>query len=178
MHSNSSFVAIDFETADNGADSACAIGLVKVVGSRVVKRAYHLIRPPRREFVFSYLHGIEWRQVSQKPTFKQVWPELIGLFSGTEFIAAHNASFDRRVLYACCEAAGIEQPAQSFVCTVALARRVWKIYPTKLPDVCDRLGIRLDHHHALSDALACAKIVIASFKLDNNKILGRTRLKH
>ena len=42
-----------------------------------------------------------------------------------------------------------------------MARRAWNLRPTKLPDVCRHLGITLNHHDALSDALACAKIVIA-----------------
>ncbi len=162
MPTQSSFVAIDFETADYDPDSACAIGLVSVVGKRIVGREYHLIRPPRRNIVFSYYHGIEWRHVSKKPTFKQLWPKLSRVIRGSDFIAAHYASFDRRVLYACCEAAGITPPSQDFICTVRLARRIWQIYPTKLPNVCDYLGIRLNHHHARSDSEACAKIVLAS----------------
>jgi DNA polymerase-3 subunit epsilon len=43
-----------------------------------------------------------------------------------------------------------------------LARKKWKLYPTKLPDVCRYLDIPLNHHEALSDAMACAKIVIAA----------------
>lgn len=158
------FVAIDFETADHEPDSACAVGLVRVVGNRIVEREYHLIRPPRRTFVFSYFHGIEWRHVSRSPTFKQLWPRLKRAIHGADFIAAHNASFDRRVLYACCAAADIAPPPQGFLCTVRLARMTWQIYPTKLPNVCDYLGIRLNHHHALSDSEACARIVIASNK--------------
>jgi DNA polymerase III subunit epsilon len=46
------FAAIDFETADYERDSACAVGIVRVADGRVVRRVYHLIRPPRREFVF------------------------------------------------------------------------------------------------------------------------------
>jgi DNA polymerase-3 subunit epsilon len=84
------------------------------------------------------------------------------MFDGVDFIAAHNAPFDRNVLRACCEAHGIEPPRQRFACTMKLARKVWGIYPTKLPDVCDELGIDLDHHEALSDAEACARIVIAA----------------
>jgi DNA polymerase-3 subunit epsilon len=45
---------------------------------------------------------------------------------------------------------------------VRLARRVWGIYPTRLSDVCRRLGIPLRHHDAASDAEACARIVIAA----------------
>jgi DNA polymerase-3 subunit epsilon len=47
---------------------------------------------------------------------------------------------------------------------VRLARSTWSIYPTKLPNVCSHLNIELNHHEALSDALACAQIVIAAEK--------------
>ncbi|HEY5649394.1 MAG TPA: exonuclease domain-containing protein, partial [Nitrospiria bacterium] len=118
----SKFLAIDFETADYGPDSACAVGLVKVAGKRVVGRKHFLIRPPRREMFFSYIHGIEWGDVSRKPTFKQLWPRIEPFFSDIEFIAAHNASFDRRVLNACCESARITPPEHPYVCTMVLAR--------------------------------------------------------
>ena len=49
------FVAIDFETANYARDSACAVGLVKVVGGEIVDKAVHLIKPPTREFVFTYI---------------------------------------------------------------------------------------------------------------------------
>ena len=60
-----------------------------------------------------------------------------------DFLAAHNASFDQSVLIACCDRARIRPPRHQFRCTVALARSVWSIYPTTLPDVCRRLGITL-----------------------------------
>ena len=57
------FAAIDFETADYGRDSACAVAVVRVERSEIVDRVRYLIRPPRRHFVFSYLHGITWDDV-------------------------------------------------------------------------------------------------------------------
>ncbi len=84
------------------------------------------------------------------------------LLDGAEFLAAHNAGFDRSVLRACCTAAGLEVPTLEFVCTMVLARRRWAIRPTKLPDVCRYLGIPLDHHNPRSDAEACARILIAA----------------
>ena len=164
MESERTFVAIDFETADYYPDSACAVGLVKVVGDRIVERQYHLIKPPRKSFVFSELHGITWTDVRKKPAFGQIWPKLRRFLNGVDFLAAHNASFDRNVLYACAYATGVHVPEYSFVCTVQLARKAWGIYPTKLPHVCESLGIELDHHYALSDAEACARIVIAANK--------------
>jgi hypothetical protein len=47
------FVALDFETADQGRDSACSIALVRVERQVIVHREHHLIRPPRRNFAFT-----------------------------------------------------------------------------------------------------------------------------
>ncbi len=158
------FVALDFETADYPRDSACALGLVRVENHRIVRRTYHLIRPPRRRFSFTYLHGITWEDVAHQPTFAELWPSLTPFLEGVDFLAAHNASFDRSVLQRCCETAGLTPPALPFECTVRLARQTWDIFPTKLNDVCDHLGITLKHHHAASDAEACALIVIAAHR--------------
>ncbi|HEY4001058.1 MAG TPA: 3'-5' exonuclease [Candidatus Xenobia bacterium] len=154
------FVAIDFETADYGADSACAVALVRVENGHVVSRAARLIRPPRRYFQFSYIHGITWRDVQREPRFAEVWPSLRPMLEGATFLAAHNAAFDRRVLEACCRAAGLDSPGLPFECTVRLARRTWGVRPTKLPNVCDYLGLSLRHHDPASDAEACALIVV------------------
>jgi DNA polymerase-3 subunit epsilon len=159
------FAAIDFETADYGRDSACAVGIVRVENDRIVERAYRLVRPPRQEFVFTYLHGITWEMVRSEPAFGQLWPELKRLLRDLDFLAAHNASFDRGVLEACCRQAGLPVPRLPFQCTVRLAREVFGVYPTKLPDVCRALRLKLDqHHHAQADAEACARIVLAARK--------------
>ena len=156
----SRFVAIDFETADYGSDSACAVGLVRVENRRIVDRLSLLIRPPRRYFQFTWLHGIAWEDVAGEPTFGELWPRMAPLFKGVEFIAAHNASFDRRVLDECCLQYHRTPPACRYLCTMRLARRLWDIRPTKLSDVCGEFDIPLQHHHAGSDAWACAKIVL------------------
>lgn len=159
------FVALDFETADNGADSACAIGLVTVAGGKIVDKQHFLIKPPRPHFLFSYIHGITWEHVKDKPTFKDLWPRIKKTLDEADYVAAHNASFDKRVLAACCQAIGVKEERR-FVCTVQLARKTWNIRPTKLNNVCDFLRIDLNHHEALSDAEACARIVIAAGRGD------------
>ncbi|MGB8274088.1 MAG: exonuclease domain-containing protein [Alphaproteobacteria bacterium] len=156
------FAAIDFETADYGRDSACAIGVVTVRGGRVVERFHRLIRPPRSRFHFTYIHGIRWSDVRHAPTFADLWPELESRLLGADFLAAHNAPFDAGVLNACLLSAGLAWPARDFVCTVRLARAVWGIRPTTLPNVCRELAIPLRHHDPLSDAEASACIVLAA----------------
>jgi DNA polymerase III subunit epsilon len=154
------FVALDFETADPMRDSACALALVRVEDGRVTARDVRLLRPPREEFHFTRIHGLTWEMVEKEPAFGEAWPEMAPLLEGADFLAAHNASFDRSVMRACCEGAGLGMPAVPFLCTVRLARRTWGIYPTRLPDVCRRLRIPLRHHEAGSDAEACASIVV------------------
>ncbi len=154
------FAAIDFETADYGRDSACSVSVIIVKKRKIVKNASFLIRPPRREFIFSYLHGITWQDVESEPNFSELWPKINRLLKRVEFIAAHNASFDRGVLHACCAKAGIIPPDIKYLCTMKLARRLWGLYPTKLSDVSRHFGISFNHHDAESDALACAKIVL------------------
>ncbi len=156
------FAAIDFETADNGRDSACALAIVIVEGEQIIHEALHLIRPPRPYFLFSYIHGITWHDVADKPTFREIWPDVAQSLQGVDFLAAHNAGFDRSVLFSCCHAACLEQPTTNFQCTAKLARQSWALSPARLPDVCRHLDIPLHHHQALSDARACAQILLAA----------------
>ncbi|MCX8108922.1 MAG: 3'-5' exonuclease, partial [Verrucomicrobiae bacterium] len=146
--------------ANHDPASACAVGIVRVQSNEIVCRRLFLIRPPTKHFVFSYLHGITWEDVKSAPTFGELWPELTSYFDGVEFLVAHNARFDRGVLATCCLHAGLRPPVKRFLCTMLIARRLWRIHPTKLPDVCRRLGIPLNHHDAVSDSEACARIMI------------------
>jgi DNA polymerase III subunit epsilon len=158
------FAALDFETADYGRDSACALSIVIVENGQVVQTRTELIRPPRQEFYFTYLHGISWSHVKNKPPFGELWPDLQKLLDQVDFVAAHNATFDRSVLRACCETAQHEHVRLPFLCTVKLAREVWNLFPTTLAHVAHHLHIPLKHHDAASDALACAQIVIKALE--------------
>lgn len=161
-HWGGRFAAIDFETANQRPESACALGVVVVADGRIVDRFYELIRPATSEFLFTHIHGLSWTEVRTAQTFAELWPRVGARLRDVEFLAAHNAAFDRRVLGECCAAYGLPAVPHPFVCTVKVAREVWNIRPTRLPDVCARLRIGLQHHHAESDAEACARIVIAA----------------
>ena len=151
-------------TANHSRDSACAIGVALVRQGRLVALERRLIRPPTPDFFFTHVHGIEWEDVRNEPSFAEVWADLHPVFADVDFLAAHNAPFDRSVLHACCETHRLRVPAQPFICTVQMARSVFDIYPTNLPAVCRRLRIPLSHHEAGSDAEACARIVLAAMK--------------
>lgn len=156
------FIALDFETANRRPTSACAVGLVRIDRGVVVDRQYHLIRPPHGSWVFSDLHGISDLDTRGQPTFIELWPSIARFLSAGEFVAAHNAGFDAGVLRACCVRAGLRPPRLRFICSLGLARAVLSIHPANLANVCHRLGIELEHHNALSDAEAAARVVLAA----------------
>jgi DNA polymerase-3 subunit epsilon len=161
-----SFAAIDFETATARRDSACALGVCVVEGGLVRPPRVCLIRPPQgRVDAANYrVHGIGWPRLRTAPTFAQVWPRALAFIesAGAAFLAAHNASFDRTVLEASCDAAGLAAPTLPWVCTFKLAQDRWGKGGNKLPQVCGLLGIDCSgHHEAGRDAEMCARVLVA-----------------
>jgi DNA polymerase-3 subunit epsilon len=57
---------------------------------------------------------------------------------------------------------------------VKLARQVWRLPSNKLNLVCEHLNIPLQHHDALSDAEACARIVLEAEKVKRLKASLKT----
>jgi DNA polymerase-3 subunit epsilon len=172
-------LCIDFETADYYSNSACALAMVKIQNNRIVAEKSILIRPPRRRIIFSYIHKLTWNNLKNQPTFSYHWPGIKDWFDDVDYIAAHNAGFDRGVLFAVLNEIGADKPKAPFLCTVRMSRLVWKLHPTKLNLVCSYLGIPLNHHEALSDARACAQIILAAKRdaEEFDEILIRSLLK-
>ena len=125
--------------------------------------------------MFTHIHGITWDMVRDAPPFAELWPQLNDWLRGVQFLAAHNASFDRGVLEACCRSSGLELPKIPFRCTVRMARETFRIYPTRLECVCEALGIPLVHHQAESDAEACARIVLAARDKEQSARVARVQ---
>lgn len=159
------FAAIDFETADPGRDSACAVGLCRVEGSSIVYTEASLIRPPREKVhpMCQAVHGLTWLDLRSAKPFAEVWRAMSPILAGVSTLVAHNVQFDRSVLVACCEAADLSVPDCDWICTLEMSRARWpKPFTNKLPDVCQRLGITFrNHHNAKADAIACAKVLLA-----------------
>ncbi len=159
MDSSTTFIALDFETADRGPDSACALGMARLRNGQIEDTFYSLIRPPRKDVQFTWVHGLTWPMLAPCPTFPELWEQISSFLEGADYLAAHNAAFDRGVLYACCQKAGLPQPEAPFVCTLKGSRNYLRLPSHSLNNVSAFLGIPLIHHHALEDATASAKIL-------------------
>lgn len=174
-----SFVAIDFETATWG--SACAVGVAHFEGGVKIDERYTLINPKisarRWDRGAIRVHGIRPDDVVDAPTFEDVWPELIH-YAACYPLIAHNANFDMGVLRSEIERADLPAPMIRYGCSMRLARTAWpkrrkKVVEEasveeirsapenhKLNTLSEFLGVELDHHNALSDAVACGEITV------------------
>jgi DNA polymerase III subunit epsilon len=158
------YVAIDFETANRSRASACSLAAVTVENGQIVNSAYSLIRPPVLRFDYwnTKIHGITVEDVADKPTFAELWPRIKPHLEH-KVVIAHNAAFDIGVLRCMLDEYGLSHPHFRYVCTVAIARRVWTDSENyKLSTLAKRLAIEFEHHNALHDARACAMIALSA----------------
>ncbi|WP_353116196.1 exonuclease domain-containing protein [Microbacterium sp.] len=158
------FTAIDFETANSSPASACQVGLVRVRGGEVVAQAGWLIRPPSGHDDFQEwnvrIHGIRPEDVHDADTWTEQIDRLCA-FAGADVLVAHNAGFDLNVLRRACEATGLAAPPYRSLCSLAVARKTYRLESYRLPKAAEAAGFGdFPHHDALADARACAQIVI------------------
>mgnify|MGYP003493540058 FL=1 len=156
------FVAIDFETAT--AYHPCSVGIVTVENGVIVDEFVTLIKPPRNEYSpFTIaVHGIYPRDTLNAKNFAQVFPEIQKRLQN-RIVVAHNESFDRNVLAKSMALYGLDYESLNigyrWECTVKIYKAKG-LKPTKLSDCGREMQIELNHHEALSDARACAKLYL------------------
>lgn len=161
------FVAIDVETANYNPTSICAIGAVKVVDGVIVDRFYELVKPEPNWYVRNFtenIHGISRSDTDSCPCFCEIWQRLEP-FIGNLPLVAHNKAFDERCIRATFNVYGMDYPEYDFYCTLSKARATIPrtlLKSFSLPYLCQFLGIPFsNHHNALADAEACAKIAMS-----------------
>ncbi|HTQ14357.1 MAG TPA: exonuclease domain-containing protein [Rhizomicrobium sp.] len=157
-------IAIDFETANERRDSACAVGLAWVSGTNITRVEYRLIRPKEMRFsgINVSIHGICSEDVKDAPEFPDVMSEFRNEMKDAVVIA-HNASFDMSVWRASLDCYNLQYPTIRYLCTLLMARKVWRnLESYRLADLAREFGIAFRHHHAADDAKACGTIGVAA----------------
>lgn len=156
------FAAIDFETAREDRNSACAVGLSIVDDNESTLEDSWLIRPPdnRYDDFNIAIHGIRPADTSDAPNFDQVWPEVADLI-GDRLVIAHNTAFDMYVLQHASAYWDYTPPNLNFACTYRLAKDTWpERWSYRLFNLAEDFDIDLIHHDALSDASAAAQVAL------------------
>lgn len=133
-------------------------------GGRIVDTYYSLIRP-RPNFYSRFttaVHGLKYEDTAEAPEFDAVWPDVASRIGDLPLVA-HNSPFDEGCLRAVFELYGMPYPEYRFYCTCRASRRVFgpRLPNHQLHTVSAACGFDLaDHHHALADAEACARIAM------------------
>jgi DNA polymerase-3 subunit epsilon len=153
-----SFTAIDFETAQGARNTICQIGLVRVENGTIIHKLDILVQPPGNNYFWrnTQIHGIRPEHTLNSQTFGVLWSQ-IEPFIGGKHVVAHNMAFDNSCLSQTLNYYGLKPPQFQKYCT-------YQIYGNSLRACCDKYGIALNHHNALSDALACAELFIRHHK--------------
>ncbi len=155
------YIVFDVETPNRLCDRMSAIGITSVEDGRITDSFYSLVNPETYFDQFNVeLTGIDENIVKNAPTFPELWEEIQPMLSNG-LLVAHNAVFDTSVLKKCLRYYQIEwKPYVRYICTVQMGRKLLPDISHKLNVLCDYYGISLDHHHADSDSLACAEILL------------------
>lgn len=161
------FVAIDFETANRKRDRACSLGLAVVRDGKIVDQYSSLVKPCELAFDDDLIaiHGITPEAVKDAPTLVDIWGE-IERRCGNHTMIAHNAAFDIGVLSACAPDDDGSWLPTTYLCTSRGAKSLLPGLPNhKLHTLANLFGLHLEHHDALSDAIACAEIALRLFPM-------------
>lgn len=154
------FVAIDFETANFDRASVCAVGLTRVVDSRIASTESWFVNPPTGlNFTNTYLHGIGPEHVSGAPSWQETLQRINHVANGDPLIA--YSPFDKGVYNAANNLTGTPPSGFEFLDALALVRHHCQLPSHKLPLVIEHFGLPgFDHHEAGADSLACAQITL------------------
>lgn len=155
------YIAFDVETPNRYNSRMSAIGITVIEDGAVAEEFFSLVDPEQPfDYFNTRLTGISEETVSGAPTFPGLWGRIRPMME-SGLLVAHNASFDMGVLRSCLSSYEIEWKREvPAVCTVLMGRRLLPGEGHKLNELCDRYGIRLEHHHADSDSRACAEILL------------------
>ena len=158
------FAAIDFETANECPSSVCSVGVVVVRGGIITDTFYSLIHPEPEYYKWfcRRVHGLGPEDTEDAPVFPYVWEQIEPLIGDLPLVA-HNSRFDEGCLRAVFRVYQMDYPDYVFYDTLWASRRVFghSLPNHQLQTVAAACGYELEnHHHALADAEACARIAL------------------
>jgi len=155
------FTAIDFETAHGKGWSICQVGLVRIENGITKEKISILVQPPNNFYwdKFIDIHGITPQQTASAATFDIVWQQREPFIKNQNLVAHNGFSFDFPYLNQTLEFYNIAPPKFIGYCT-------YRIFGENLVLLCGQYKIKLNHHHALSDAMACVELF--QIHLNNN----------
>jgi DNA polymerase-3 subunit epsilon len=163
---NMNFTAVDVETANEDLASICQIGLAEYEGASLVREWKSYVDPEDEFSGFNIdIHGIDETMVAGAPTFANLW-DFLNNSLASRVVCSHT-SFDRTSIYRACVKYHLPAPNWIWLDTARVARRAWPQFGHsgyRLKKLAEFLGYSFEHHDALGDAKASARILQAAIE--------------
>lgn len=160
---NINFVAIDFETANFEDNAPVKIGIAVVKEGKIIDSFCKWINP-ETEFDWYMVNVLHFNPTDfiDKPTFPDVWKEVEPILSSAEFIVAHGASLDYKVLKNTLERYHLPFPKlDKLLCSMVIARKVFTSSPSfGLPWLAKQFDFDWYGWEAANNAKVCALILL------------------
>lgn len=166
------FVVFDLETtgltsspSGGNMDKIIEVGAFKILNGEICESFSTFINPERRlssEIVA--LTGIDQSMVQNAPTVRQVMPDFFKFINGCYLVGHNAADFDFKFIDYYSSACGYI-PERKIIDTIPLSQELLHLPNYKLNTVADHFGVVFNHHRAIDDALATAKIFIELIKI-------------
>lgn len=166
------FVVFDLETTGlnsspvyGNMDRIIEIGAYKIRGGEIKESFTTFINPERKlsdEII--KLTGITQEMVQDAPVFEEVMPDFFKFCAGSILVGHNIAGFDFKFVDYYCARLGYILD-RKIIDTLQLSQELLYLSNYKLNTVADKFNITFNHHRAIDDALATAKIFIELIKL-------------
>jgi DNA polymerase III subunit epsilon len=155
------YLALDVETANADYSSICQIGIVLCQDGQIIDKWSSLVNPEAYFDPFNIsIHGITEKDVQNAPTFDTIHNLISEKI--TNQITVHHMPFDKVAVTRACLEYNLEIIQPKWLDSAKIARRTWEQFAYKgygLANIANYLGIDFEHHDALEDAIAAARIV-------------------
>ena len=167
-----SFVVFDLETtglnsspASGNMDKIIEIGAYKIDNGEIIESFSTFVNPAKRlsEEIIK-LTGITQEMVDSAPVFEEAMPDFYKFCAGSVLVGHNIAGFDFKFVDYYCSKLGYILD-RKIIDTLHLSQELLYLSNYKLNTVADKFNIAFNHHRAVDDALATAKIFIELIKM-------------
>lgn len=166
------FVVFDLETTglnssptSGNMDKIIEIGAYKIENGEITESFSTFVNPEKKlsdEIV--RLTGITQDMVEDAPVYEDVMPDFYKFCAGSVLVGHNIVGFDFKFVDHYCAKLGYILDKKT-IDTLHLAQELLYLPNFKLNTVADRFNIAFNHHRAVDDALATAKIFIELIKM-------------
>jgi len=166
------FVVFDLETTglnsspvSGNMDKIIEIGAFKVTDGEIAESFTTFINPGRKlsEEIIS-LTGITEEMVANAPTYEEAMPDFYKFCFGSTLVGHNVVGFDFKFVDYYWQRLGYNFNRR-LIDTIPLSQELLFLSNYKLNTVAERFGITFNHHRAIDDALATAKIFLELIKM-------------